>query len=104
MANSVAESAPSYRGLLALVIVLGVLIVLGMGALITAAILRAGRPAAAGEPYRAAIVAPGERIESTQIDGNRILLRLSGPNGEELVVVDAATGRVIGRIAVNAKP
>jgi hypothetical protein len=74
-----------------------------MGALITAAILRAGRPAA-GEPYRAAIPAPGERIESTQIDGNRILLRLSGPDGEELVVVDAATGRVIGRIAVNAKP
>jgi hypothetical protein len=38
------------------------------------------------------------------IDGNRILLRLSGPNGEELVVMDAGSGRVIGRIAINAKP
>jgi hypothetical protein len=38
------------------------------------------------------------------LDGNRILLRLSGPNSEELVVLEAASGHVLGRIAINAKP
>jgi len=80
------------------------LILLAVGALIAAAALRAGRPAASDEPYRAILAAPGQRIESTEIDGNRILLRLSGPNGEELVVIDAGSGRVLGRIAIAAAP
>jgi hypothetical protein len=104
MAQSDVKPTPSYRGLLALVIILGVLIVVGVIALIVAAVLRAGNRAPSGESYAAAVAAPGERIESTQLDGNRILLRLSGPNGDELVVLDAASGRVIGRIAVNSRP
>ena len=101
---SESPNAPSYRGLLALVILLGALIMLGLGALIAGAFLRSGRPPATGGAYSTMLPAPGERIDSSQIDGNRILLRLSGPNGEELVVMDAASGRVIGRIAINAKP
>jgi hypothetical protein len=104
MAPSDVTPSPNYRGLLALVIILGVLILLGVGALIAGAALRAGNRAPAGEPYAASVLAPGERIESTQLDGNRILLRLSGPNGDEMVVLDAGSGRVIGRIAVNARP
>ena len=77
---------------------------LGVGALIAGAFLRSGRPAASGGTYSATLAAPSERIDSAQVDGNRILLRLSGPNGEELVVLDADSGRVVGRIAVNAKP
>jgi hypothetical protein len=104
MAQSDVKATPSYRGLLALVIILGVLIVAGVVALIVAAVLRAGNRAPTGESYAASVAAPGERIESTQLDGNRILLRLSGPNGDELVVLDAGSGRVIGRIAVNSRP
>jgi hypothetical protein len=104
MAQSEAKPAPSYRGLLALVIILGVLILLGLVGLIVGAVLRAGNRAPAGVAYAATLLAPGERIESTQLDGNRILLRLSGPNGEELVVLEAASGHVLGRIAINAKP
>jgi hypothetical protein len=104
MARSEAPNAPSYRGLLALVILLGALIFLGVGALIAGAYLKATRPATGTAPYLATVAAPGERIESTELNGNRILLRLGGPNGEELVVIDAASGRVVGRIAVNAKP
>ena len=89
---------------MALVIILGVLILLGMVALITAAVLRAGNRVPADASYAATLLAPGERIESSQMDGNRILLRLSGPNGEELVVLEAASGRLLGRIAINAKP
>ena len=78
---------------------------LGVGALIAGAFLRSGQPAAAtGGTYSAMLAAPSERIDTAQIDGNRILLRLSGPNGEELVVMDAGSGRIIGRIAINAKP
>jgi hypothetical protein len=89
---------------LALVIILGVLILLGVVGLIVAAVFRAGNRPPADASYAAMVLAPGERIESTQLDGNRILLRLSGPNGEELVVLEAGSGRVVGRIAVNAKP
>src|SRR5262249_10352995 len=77
MAQSDVKPSPSYRGLLALVIILGVLIVLSVVALIVAAVLRAGNRPPAGEAYAASVPAPGERIESTQLDGNRILLRLS---------------------------
>ena len=104
MTASESPHAPSYRGLLALVILLGALIMLGVGALIAGAFLTSGRPAATGGTYSATLAAPSERIDSATIDGNRILLRLSGPNGEELVVMDAGSGRVIGRIAINAKP
>jgi hypothetical protein len=106
MTRSTTEtSAPSYRGLLALVIILGVLILLALGALIAGLIVNAGRAGGAGAPYLATLLAPGEHIESTQLDGNRILVRLSGgAAGDELVVLDAASGRVIGRIAVNAAP
>jgi hypothetical protein len=96
--------APSYRGLLALVIILGVLIVLALGALIGGAIMGLGRRADGGVPYLATLPADGQRIESAQLDGNRILVRLSGANGEELVVLDVGSGRLIGRIAVKPGP
>lgn len=89
---------------MALVIILGVLIILGVVGLIVAAVFRAGTRVPAVSSYAATVLAPGERVESTQLDGNRILLRLSGPNGEELVVLEAATGHVTGRIVISAKP
>ncbi|HEX3484067.1 MAG TPA: hypothetical protein VHT51_03340 [Micropepsaceae bacterium] len=110
MARSDAPTVQSPRGLLALVIILGALIVLGVIGLIVAAVFKAGNrapadvPAGANGSYAATVIAPGEHIESTQLEGNRILLRLSGPNGEELVVIEAASGRVVGRIAIAAKP
>src|ERR1051326_6314793 len=89
MAQSDVKPNPSYRGLLALVIILGVLIVVGVVALITTAVLRAGNRAPAGQPYTASVVAPGEKIESSDLDGNRILLTLCGPGGDGLVVLEA---------------
>ena len=89
---------------MALVIILGVLILLGVVGLIVAAVFKARGAPAADASYAATVLAPSEHIESTQMEGSRILLRLSGPNGEELVVLDAMSGRVIGRIAIAAKP
>jgi hypothetical protein len=95
---------PSYRGPLIVVIILGVLIVLALGALIMGAILRLTASRVPPTPYLGTLAAPGERIESTQLDGNRILVRLSGANGDELVVLDAVSGRVVGRVAVKLGP
>jgi len=73
-----------------------------VGALIAGMVLRAGSNSSSGAPYLATLTAAGGHIESTQLDGNRILVRLSGgAGGEELVVLDAGTGRIVGRIAVT---
>jgi hypothetical protein len=93
--------SPGYRGALALVIFLGALIMMAVGALIAGAFLGAARRDGAGTPYSATVPAANQRVESAEIDGNRILLRLSGGDGQELVVLDVATGRVIGRIKVQ---
>jgi len=105
MTSDVPASPASHRGLLALVIVLGVLIMIGVVALIAGAMLGAGRRAEApGTPYLTSVPArAGARIESAEIQGNRILMRLSG-NGEELVILDAASGRLLGRIRLEAGP
>ena len=67
------------------------------------AVLGAGRRTEAAAPYLTSVPAPGARIESAEIQGNRILMRLTG-NGEELVILDAATGRLLGRIRLEAGP
>jgi hypothetical protein len=106
MNRDVPASPAVQRGLLALVIVLGVLIMIGVVALIVAATLGAGRRADAGEatPYLTTVPAPGQRIESAEIQGNRILMRLTGGAGDELVILDANSGRVLGRVRLQAGP
>ena len=97
------SSAATYRGLLALVIFLGALIMAGVGALIAGAILGGGRTREAA-PFNTSIEAPGAKIESTELQGNRILLRLTGgANGDEFVILDAGSGRLLGRVAVKAQ-
>lgn len=105
MTGSVPETtAPRYRGLLALVIVLGVLFLLALIGVIAAIVLHGRGVGASAAPaaYAASVAAPGERLEGAQMDGGRILLRFSGAaSGDELVVLDAASGRILGRIAVG---
>jgi hypothetical protein len=95
----------SHRGWLALVIILGVMIVLMMGALIAGLFLNAGR-GGAGAPYAAHVsLRSGERILTTQLDGDRILVHVTGgAAGDDLVVLDARSGREIGRVAISATP
>jgi hypothetical protein len=106
MTSDVPASPASYRGLLALVIILGALIMIGVGALIAGALLGAGRRAeiANAAPFMTAVSAPGSRIESAEIQGNRILMRLTGGAGDEVVILDAASGRVLGRIRLEGSP
>jgi hypothetical protein len=104
MTSNVPASTASYRGLLALVIILGVLIVVGLIGLVVAAMLGAGRRGAditSTAPFVTAVPAPGARIESAELQGNRILMRLSGGEGDELVIVDASSGRLLGRVKLG---
>ena len=95
-------SAPSYRALKAVVIILGILILLALGALVAGVLLGTGRRAPAGDAaYQVTLPAPaGARIGEATVDGNRLLLRLEGQNSSELVILDAPSGRVIGRISL----
>jgi len=103
MTSDVPAPRASPRGLLAVVVILGVLIMIGVGALIAGAVLGASRRTEAAAPYLTTVPAPGARIESAEIQDNRILMRLTG-QGEELVILDAASGRVLGRIRLDSRP
>ncbi|MBZ8135487.1 hypothetical protein CLD20_19615 [Afifella sp. IM 167] len=47
----------------------------------------------------------GTQILSSALDGGRILLQLKGPQGqEELVVVEAASGKVVHRLSLVRVP
>lgn len=107
MTSNVSASTPSYRGLLALVIILGVLIVVGLIGLVVAAMMGAGRrgvEATSAAPFMTQVPAPGARIESAELQDNRILMRLSGGEGDELVIVDANSGRLLGRVRIGSGP
>ena len=98
-------SAANHRGLLALVIILGVLLLLAFGALIGGLLLGAGPGrVATGEAYLTSIPATAEaRIAQSELDGNRLLLRVEG-SGEAVVVLEATTGRIIGRVELDRAP
>ena len=98
--------AANHRGLLALVITLGALILLAFGALVGGLLLGTGSQngAADAEAYLTSIPsAEGSRIVQTELDGNRLLLRLEG-SGDAVVVLEATTGRIIGRIELDHAP
>jgi len=95
-------SPANHRGLLALVIILSVLLLLAFGALVGGLLLGAGPGGGAqGESYLTSIPVPaGARISETELDGNRFLLRIDGA-GEAVIILEATTGRVIGRVELD---
>lgn len=94
----------TYRVLKAVVISLGVLIVIALGALVGAAIVKGtgGGPSSASAPFAAALPADA-RIVGTAMGEGRILVQVSSPAGDEVLVFDAASGRLLGRIAPAGK-
>jgi hypothetical protein len=91
------------RALFAVVIILGVLIVLALGALV-GGFLTGGpkRAANADGPWRQTLDLPaGTRITSAYLDGNKMVVHLTAPEGEDVIILDAATGRELGRLHVK---
>lgn len=95
------------RALKILVVVMGVLIVIGFGALIAGIAVKMSRNrsgASVEHPFAATAIdiPPGARIEAMTASQNRLILELALPDGErQLLVVDLATGARLGTIALR---
>jgi hypothetical protein len=99
------KRSTTYRVMLAVVIILGVLILIAFGALIVGAAMKiAGHstraPAApAFAPAQAsAELPPGARITSVSTTGNRVVIGVHTPQGDEVDIFDTDSGRPIARI------
>ncbi|MDA1131626.1 MAG: hypothetical protein O2905_00170 [Proteobacteria bacterium] len=98
------------RLLKAVVIVLGLGIVVGLGGLLVALGQRANDRASAATndvPFTAAAglerirIPDGARVLEADLDGGRLLLRLRLANGaEEIAIHDLATGARLGAVAI----
>lgn len=99
------------RALKLLVIVMGVLLVGGTAALIAAIIdrasHRAGAPSSPGRGFDRAVIdlPPGARVlDSTAADG-RLVVRIGlAEGGEQLVLIDPASGARLGTIELRPAP
>lgn len=113
------EESPyaGHRGLLATVIGMGVLIVIALAVVVYGIVTRmsagaeAPAPAAAvvpaGEgPYRRTLDMPeGAEAVSGQAAGGVVIVAVDrGGEGKTFIIVDAATGREVGRIAAPLTP
>lgn len=95
------------RSLKLLVVVMGVMLVTGTIALVAAVMLR-GRSGALDSGARAVaateVVLPaGARVVTTEMAGDRLLVRLTLPQGgEQLLVFNLSTGAHIATIALQS--
>ena len=92
------------RVLKAVVIGLGVLIVLALGALLAGVVLKGGGTAR-GLPPGAVMTLPvpdGAAVEEMRLSGNVLALRIRWADGRrEIVVLDARRGRVLRRVVLQ---
>jgi hypothetical protein len=102
-----AKSSIAYRGLLAAVILLSVLIVIALGILVGGLVTRfrsGGHDGAASPAPAQFTLAPGNRLISTDVAGDRLILRLRGPAGDEIDIIDIETGRLVAKIRSATPP
>lgn len=91
---------PVQRLLRAVVIGLGVVLIVMLGAVAVGIVMKVGGKGTAPSPASSARFAmpEGATIEHMQVSGDRLILRLKTASGEEVDIVDTQTGRLISRI------
>jgi len=94
---------PAYRGLLAVVIILGVLIVVGLGALVVGMVMRFNGRAPAHRDASIFVPPAGARIISVLSSGDRLILHLRTPAGEEIDIVNTEDGRPVAHFDFPAQ-
>lgn len=103
-ANDDPKGAPVNRGLLTIVIVLGVLIVLAFAALVIGFVTRLGgghRSVAVADgtgPVQYALPAGSKILQAQVTTGNRIIMTVQTPAGNEVDIFDTDTGRLVSQI------
>lgn len=97
--------APNLRRLWAIVIGLGALIVIGVAVMVTMLVMGAGSKrggsVAGGDVSDVRMldipVAAGTQISQLNSDGSRITMVVRGPEGDEVILLDASKGTVLMR-------
>jgi len=98
---------PSLRALKILVVVMGIMLVVGLAALVAVIAGRVSRgPSAISGPRPVAAapldLPPGARIETIGVGAERLVLAVVLPDGDrELVIVDITSGRRLGSIPLR---
>ena len=96
------------------VVAMGLMILVGLGAVIVGMIYQASKvgktPVSAASPAAlesgiadagALTVPEGSKVSSMALDGNRLAVHLTTPEGGEIAIVDLTTGRVLSRITLQ---
>ena len=98
------------RALKILVVVMGVMILVGVAALIAiiaGRLSRGGSGTASSPPFAASPIElpAGARIEAMSVGTDRLVLDIVLPDGaRQLVIIDLATGRRLGAIPLRTVP
>ena len=106
MADVVPQPPPvSNRGLWLLVIGLGLAILLVLAAMIGWAVNRA--PSDASPQAMASELnldlPPGSAVAEARMDGKLLVVHITGPQGDEILVIDPTKSKVISRVRFNKK-
>jgi hypothetical protein len=85
---------------------LGVLIVIALGVLVVGLSMRlGGRGTPRNETSPAQFkLAPGARVISVDVSGDRLVLRLKGSFGDEIDIVDMETGQLVAKLRSAPPP
>jgi hypothetical protein len=95
-----AQQAADHHVLKAIVIGLGVLIVLGLGALVFGLTARSGRLASGGGTAPPLTLPRDASIAGMTMSERQLVLHIRMAAREELLLVDLPSGRVAGRIPI----
>jgi hypothetical protein len=100
------QRGAAYRFLLAAVILLGMLIVIALGVLVVGLSMRlGGHGTKSGTAVPAQFtLAAGARVVSTDVSGDRLVLRLKGSFGDEIDIIDTQNGRLVAKLRSAAPP
>jgi len=100
--SDLAEPArPDLRLLKTIVVVLGILLVVGFGALVATMIARSSHLGRASEALAATLSLPADaRIAHMALEDGMLAVHIEKPGAEEILVVDLETGQVTRRLAV----
>jgi hypothetical protein len=112
---------PANRGLWMLVVGLGIAILIVIAAMIGLTIRRAmdkpdetasapaiQAPAVPSRPGEAmelnVTLGPGETLADARLENGSLLVRITAPGGDQLLIIDPASSRVLHRIRFNRNP
>ncbi len=100
------RQSAAYRLTLGAVILLGVLIVVALGVLVVGLVTRFRHGGHQGPASGAAefTLAQGTRLLAMDVAADRLVLRLRGPAGDEIDIIDTQSGRLVAKIRTAAPP